>query len=468
MRFAIKQPSRSSWFAPSQNLKHDLTRTNGNDRGQALYVHYFSVLSSRLESDMLAASNPSKPARWWVNLNMPATQRTVLFVGNSDEFNKVKQMLATHSDMWSLSACEKASVALTLLSQSRYDAVIADWYLADSSGLAFLNHVSEQSPKTGTVILFNIEEDSLKCIGAPHLLVGKPYDDATLISALEHAFDSAAWLPDETVRKLVLGMKNLPSPPSLYFRVLKEVQSSLQSLENIGWLIARDPAMSAKLLQLSNSAAMGLRTRVTNTIEAAVYLGSKRIESLLLLAHSFAYFEKIRGFRFNIDSFCQHSSRVSHYSQGICKSQKAGATIADQAFTAGLLHDLGKLALAANYGEQYASVIEMMKTKSCTELEAEMAVFGATHAEMGACMLAAWGLSPTIVEAVARHHKPPIAARVRFSALTAVHVANALDHTSWNDPEPTRLDKAYLESLGLAERLDIWKNICQPSDDTDL
>ena len=398
---------------------------------------------------------------------MSVTTRTVLFVGNTAEFDQVRTMLAGHADKWNLSGCEKASNALTTLAAQHYDAVIADWHLADSSGLSFLDHVSHQNPTTVTVILFNVEEDSLKCIGASHQLVGKPYDEAMLVSALEHACDSSAWLPDDAVRKLVLGMKNVPSPPSLYFRVLKEVRSSLQSLENIGWLIARDPAMSGKLLQLANAASMGLRTRVTNTIEATVYLGSKRIESLLLLVHSFSYFEKIRGFRFNIDSFCQHSTRVSRFSQELCKSQKAGAVIADQAFTAGLLHDIGKLALAANYADQYVESIEVARAKKCTEAEAESIVFGATHAELGACLLASWGLSRPIVEAVARHHRPGHDLRRRFSALTAVHVANALDHVSPSEPEPTRLDMTYLETLGLTARVDAWKGICTASDNSD-
>jgi len=118
-------------------------------------------------------------------------------------------MLGGHADQWTLTACDKASVALAALAQHRYDAVIADWYLADSTGLTFLNHVSEQNPSTVTVILFNVEEDSLKCIGAPHQLLGKPYDESGLVSALEHACDASAWLPNEAVRKLVVGMKNV-------------------------------------------------------------------------------------------------------------------------------------------------------------------------------------------------------------------------------------------------------------------
>jgi len=396
---------------------------------------------------------------------MSATQRSLLFVGKTPEFEQIQRMLADYSTRWKVVHSPKGAAALAHLSSERFDVVAADWHLGDSSGLDFLAQVTDAYPSVVSIILFNAEEDSLKCIGTPHLLLGKPYDESTLTTVLDYAADSTSWTPDEPVRRLVLGMKTVPSPPSLYFRVLKEVRSSLQSLENIGWLIARDPAMSAKLLQLANSASLGLRTRVTNTIEAAVYLGARRIESLILLGHSFAYFEKIRGFRFDIESFCQHSTRVSHYSQNICKAQKAGAVIGDQAFTAGVLHDIGKLALAANYPEQYANAVKLIQTEKCSQVEAETATFGATHAELGACLLASWGLDHAIVEAVARHHKPGKNARKRFTALTAVHAANALDHNSSPNAEPVNLDMAYLEEAGLTDKVEAWKLLCCPVDD---
>jgi len=397
---------------------------------------------------------------------MSADKKRALLVSGDKGRLRLIQSFATAQSAWTISGVESAAQALAELSRQPFDAVVSDWLL-DQGGLRLLDQAAEAHPKCGTVMLVNAEADSLKCVGSAHRLLDAQCESDAFIAALDNACDATAWAPNEAVRKLIGGMKVLPSPPSLYFRVLKEVQSSLQSLENIGWLIARDPALSAKLLQLANSAAMGLRTSVTNTIEASVYLGSKRIESLLLLAHTFATFEKTRGFKFNITAFCEHSTRVSQNAQALCKAEKIGAAASDSAFTAGLLHDLGKLALAANFAEQYVQMLETVRAAKISEAEAEARVFGTTHAELGASLLASWGLPRPIVEAVARHHQPSADRSQRFNPTLAVHAANALDHASPAEDDFGGLDMERVNGLGLSGRAAAWKSICHPHDDED-
>jgi putative nucleotidyltransferase with HDIG domain len=140
----------------------------------------------------------------------------------------------------------------------------------------------------------------------------------------------------------------------------------------------------------------------------------------------------------------------------------------DFAFTAGLLHDLGKLALAANYSEMYAQALALAQEKKISETEAELSVFQATHAEMGACLLAAWGLPRGIVEAVAWHHHPMSDRSQRFNAAMAVHAANALDAVSDSETSLGALDLERVDKLGLSERIPVWKGICHPRDGVDF
>jgi len=91
--------------------------------------------------------------------------------------------------------------------------------------------------------------------------------------------------------------------------------------------------------------------------------------------------------------------------------------------------------------------------------EAEVRVFGASHAEVGAALLATWGLSPDIVEALALHHLPAQLVSRGFCPLTAVHVANAFHH-SLGKEAPEQLDLHYLEGIGLKDRLPLWKEVC--------
>ena len=143
----------------------------------------------------------------------------------------------------------------------------------------------------------------------------------------------------------------------------------------------------------------------------------------------------------------------------LCEFEEADRTVTDEAFIAGLLHDLGKLMLAANLPSQLEENIRQGRQKKLTLWEQEYQVFNASHAELGGYLLSTWGLSQGVVEAVAFHHRPTLARRQNFSALTAVHVANTLAKKGPSEcglnPQPVSME--YLRSLDLGERVEGWK-----------
>jgi HD-like signal output (HDOD) protein len=119
-----------------------------------------------------------------------------------------------------------------------------------------------------------------------------------------------------------------------------------------------------------------------------------------------------------------------------------------------MLHDMGKLMLADSLPEEYAEALTLAKTKGIPLPEAELEVFGATHAGLAAYLLGLWGLPAAIVEAVAFHHSPEKSDLKKCSALTAVHVANALI----TEKGETDLNLDYLTKIGVASRLDEWRD----------
>jgi hypothetical protein len=137
-------------------------------------------------------------------------------------------------------------------------------------------------------------------------------------------------------------------------------------------------------------------------------------------------------------------------------------TLADAAYMGGLLHDLGKLVFAANLGEQYAGAMSLAGKNNLPLIDVENEVFGATHAEIAAYLVALWGLPDSIVEAIALHHSPGHSSRDTFTPLTAVHAANALVHERQLAPgetSHTRLDPDYLARLNLGDRVGEWREI---------
>src|SRR5262249_18697984 len=152
------------------------------------------------------------------------------------------------------------------------------------------------------------------------------------------------------------------------------------------------------------------------------------------------------------------------FAERIARDEESSAEVVGQAFTAGMLHDIGKLLLAANLPEQFKEALAKARQEQICLAEAEGAVFGTSHGELGAGLLGIWGLPMPIVEAVALHHHPIRFLSKQFCPLTAVHVANAVEHEVQQENQGlvwSGADPNYLAELGLGERLDRWRELCK-------
>jgi HD-like signal output (HDOD) protein len=151
-------------------------------------------------------------------------------------------------------------------------------------------------------------------------------------------------------------------------------------------------------------------------------------------------------------------------SERIAQAETRDLEMIGQAFTAGMLHDIGKLLLAANLPSEFKQALARARQETIQLWEAESKVLGVTHAELGACLLGIWGLPVPIVEAVALHHLPSRFLSKSFCPLTAVHAANAIEHQTHPEnqglPLPS-VDVSYLADLGLSERLEHWQDLGQ-------
>jgi putative nucleotidyltransferase with HDIG domain len=216
--------------------------------------------------------------------------------------------------------------------------------------------------------------------------------------------------------------------------------------------------MAAKVLQLANSAYFGRRNPVTGVRDAVAYLGLEALRALALSAETFRKFPvnpTIPGF--DLDEFERHSSRVAQLARHMC----ADTGERDEAFAAGLLHDVGLLVIASQERDELASAIATAREEGRSIHEVEHDRHGVTHAEVGAHLLALWGLPHSVTEAVARHHDtPPVGAP--FDTVVATYLANALigeyESSAGREGLPaTPLDTASLEASGLTERLPDWR-----------
>ncbi|MBI3147390.1 MAG: HDOD domain-containing protein [Betaproteobacteria bacterium] len=212
----------------------------------------------------------------------------------------------------------------------------------------------------------------------------------------------------------------LPSPPGLVADLLASLVDEHANLDDLAQRIGRDQAIAAKVLRLANSAFFGLQGRVASLVQASVVLGQRNLRSLAIGAGVIAPFSGIKGAAYDLSQFWRHSVGV-----GACARALAGRVgeNAEFAFTAGLLHDIGRLVLVAGFPQEYGEVLRVRAATDVFLIDAERGILGLDHAVVGAALARRWKFPEPIQAAVAEHHEPGEQA-ARLSSL--VHCADVL------------------------------------------
>jgi HD-like signal output (HDOD) protein/ActR/RegA family two-component response regulator len=394
-------------------------------------------------------------------------KRRILFVDSpARELHELSGTLASRRSEWFIDYTMNGQSALDNLGRQPCDAVVTDLSLQDMPGLDFLARVLQQSPQTHRLVLTDLGDPTslFRCVGGVHQFLAKPCEAERLEIVLERAFAFQLWLPNQTVRSLMGRLPNLPSLPSYYSSIIKELRHEDPSVERVAARVAQDPPSSAKLLQLANSAAYGPPLDEADPVRAVRDLGLTNSQGALLLSHTYSDFAEATAAGFAPETLHLHLLRTSRIARRIAETEHADHRCIQQCATAGLLHDLGKIALAVNLPELYRDTRDPGSGQS--EWEIEQTVFGANHAEVAGSLLALWNLPVQVVEAVAFHHHPARFREERFSALAALHVADAFDHSQDLKSVIARIDRTYLQELGLEDRLEPWWQACAPLRET--
>ncbi len=384
----------------------------------------------------------------------------VLFVDDEPNIlGGLKRMLRPMHREWDMSFAEGGIQALDLLGEKNFDVVISDMKMPGMDGSEFLFRVRNQFPQTVRIILSGYSEKDMimKSVGTAHQYISKPCDSETLKETVSRACALRDLLTSEKIRRLVSQIHTVPSLPTLYQELLEELNQKDPKMQKIGEIVKKDIGMTVKILQIINSAFFGLRRNISDAGEAIGFLGLDTVAALTLSIGVFSQFESKNGTDSIPGVLWEHSMAVALTAKNIAKA--VNKDTANDAFTAGLLHDIGEVVLAVNLPEQYALISKMSETEGITRREAEAKIFETTHSEVGAYLLGLWGLPRSIVEAVAFHDLPSRFQNGVFAPLTAVHVSNTFHENKIIDifaEQEKYFDVEYLSGLGLMDELPKW------------
>ncbi|KUK32584.1 MAG: Metal dependent phosphohydrolase [Thermoanaerobacterales bacterium 50_218] len=227
-----------------------------------------------------------------------------------------------------------------------------------------------------------------------------------------------------TLERIVQDVQDLPALPQIVEQVIRVTEDPDSTVKELNDIICQDQALTARILRLANSAYYGFPRRISTVVEAIVILGFNTIRNLVLAASVYDLLSReVPGYQLGKGELWRHSIACAMAARLLARQVRFPAP--DQAFVAGLLHDIGKIVLSVYMQDAYLEIINTVKEKRIPFSQAEKDVLGFTHAEVGAKVAEKWNFPVPLVEAIAFHHEPTRAREnARLTAL--VHIADAI------------------------------------------
>ena len=199
-------------------------------------------------------------------------------------------------------------------------------------------------------------------------------------------------------RKALREVKNLPTLPGIVAKLSRMAEDPDTTTEQMGKLISKDHILSAKLLKLVNSAFYGFPQKISSLSSAIILLGFNVIKSLIISASIFELMET------SDLELWEHSLGTAVVANVMAK--RLDITDPEEVSTAGLIHDIGKVAIKMELPEEYDKICNIVEMKQISFREAELLVLGLDHAEVGGWLAKSWFLPKKLVEPIAYHHAP--------------------------------------------------------------
>lgn len=391
----------------------------------------------------------------------------ILFVDDEDKIlSGIKRMLRPYRTDWDIQTANSAREALNLLDDNDFDIIISDMRMPEMDGASLLLEVKERSPETIRVILsgFSERESIIKTVGPSHQFLAKPCDDKTLVNMITRCLSLKAFIASEELMSLVAGITTLPSPPSVCWEVLSEIDNELASAKTLSEIVSKDVSLSAQILRLTNSAYFSLPSRVDTIEQAITMLGLDTLKALVLVGGILNSFKGDSRTIAILESLSEKSMTMAAATRNIAIAEELSQEIIEDLFCASVLAHIGTLLMASQWPDKFRLAMANVDRGECSVSEAEFQVFGANHAVLGAYLLGIWGFNSTITEAVAYHHAPNACVHKESATLAILHAVqfygSGLSEVSHSEHENhAALDVSYISAAGFGEKELGWREI---------
>lgn len=386
----------------------------------------------------------------------------ILFVDDSPEILTSLERMMKKSP-WKVSFAEGGLEALDMLEETSFDVVVTDLNMPEVNGVKLLKIIQKEFPHLVRIVYSgNLTKESVREVATfTHRFIAKPCTMDQMIQTIENTLFIYSSLDSDAIRKVLTNTGSIPSLPRIYTELMSNIENPSFSLKEAARLIASDVGMTANILKQIN--LLGHSKDISNIDQAVSLLGLDSIKAIALTSHIFCSLEIPSIPYFSAEQLNRHSMLTARFAQEITLIETDDRSLAESAFVAGVLHDLGIILLASNFPAKYTSVLERVQNANRPIAEVEKNLIGISHCGIGSYLLALWGFPKDILAAVAFHENPSEIPSESFSLLTAIYAGSVLAHhfeQEISNGEQLLESSSYLEQIGCNSRIKFWVTRC--------
>lgn len=345
---------------------------------------------------------------------------------------------------WEVATAGSGPEALERLVEVPADVIVSDVNMPGMDGPTLLAEVRKRWPDSVRLVLSGYADvaASHKLSAVAHQFFDKPLRVADLVDSLRRIEKLRARFAEPSLRTLLGGVSDLPAAPALFVELSAIIEDPTATLDEITQVVRRDPAVAARVLHLASSAFYARGGPIADLRGAVGRVGGRVVRMVALAATAFRPPPKVAAVVDRMQAHGLHAATLAEVIVGDPDHREA-------AFVAGLLADLGRIALVTWFPDRYLPLLANHPEPIHVR---ERAVFGVTHADVGAYLLGLWGLPRVVVEAVSSHHEPGTIGEPARDPTLAAYVAHAL-------LAGEAIDELYLARAGCADRLARWRSL---------
>ncbi|RVU32463.1 MULTISPECIES: HDOD domain-containing protein [Neptunomonas] len=389
--------------------------------------------------------------------------KMILFDPESAQVNW-PQMITRVGKAWEISRIDHVDLLIEQVAHSQVDAVFVCKSLKGLIEIDLFRRLQEISPTTlrfqlGTSI--ESPRSLAQKLELTHRIFERPDDVSQVVGTVNYLLKISRLTSRSKLRQFLSKENDIASAPKVYHDLNIELNAEATHASRIAAIIEQDPALTAKIIKVANSPFFGLPRPISQIPEAISIIGIRKLRALVVSSYIYGHFPPHPKWgHFSFEDMNARAILVARLAMDIAKEARAPKIIAEQAYLAGLLHNIGIIIMASQAPGLYQKALQLAAHENMPLHAAERKVAGFYHGEIGATLMAMWNIPPRAVEAILLHSIPKLSEERGFQPLTAVHVADALIPAKMgntNLPINSQLSEAYLEQAGVRQDLHRWR-----------